>query len=542
MPAPVTVPDPVTAEWTRTAADRLAVAKGCWFDLAAAERVRAWARRYLQPSKGERANRPIELFDWQWRDIIAPLFGWKRADGSRRFRRAYIEIPKKNSKSFLCSLIGNYLAFGDGENGAEVFAVATTQKQAGQVHDEAINMVEASPALRRVCKVNKNTHTIAHERSRSFFRALSGEMEKKSAEGLNAHGLITDELHVWQGREFWDALRYAGAARRQPLSIAITTAGDDMHSICREQHDYAEQVLAGVIADTAFFAYIRCADEKDDIDDPATWHKANPGLGTIISVEDFAADLAEAKRSTGALAAFKRYRLNIWAVSTNPWLKADEWAACGEDFVPEDLAGLPCWIGLDLSRTFDMTAAVFVFHWRDDEYALLPFFWLPEERVSERGAPMQYRAWAEAGHLETTPGNVIDYSFIEKRLVELCAVYNPQQILYDPRYAEDVTRRVSDAAGVERVAFGQAMVNFCGPTAEFERLVASAKLRHNRNPILTWQAGHVQVYTDCNNNKRPVKPPQNDNRKIDGIVAAIMGLAQAMGVERGQTQSAIDYV
>lgn len=535
-------PDALTAAWTRNAADRNAVKRGCWFDLEAAEAVRDFLRTFVQPSKGDRADRPVELDEWQWLHIFAPLFGWKRADGSRRFRRAYIELPKKQSKSFCASSIGVYMLDGDGEKGAEVYSVATTRDQAGIVHNEAIAMVRASPGLCDDLKINGTTGTISCRRTNSSWRALSGEMEKKAAEGLNAHCLIMDELHVWNGREFWDALLYAGAARRQPLLLAISTAGDDMHSVCREQHDYALAVNAGEVDDPYFFGYIRCAEETDDLDDPATWHKANPALGKIISVDDFKAELEAAKRSPSALASFKRYRLNIWAVSTNPWLKAEHWAACGEDYTEADLLGLPCWAGLDLSRTYDMTALTLAFHWGEDEFRILPYFWLPDARVTERGAPMQYRAWKEAGLLKTMPGEGVDFAFVERDILEILARFEFRGLYYDPFQAKDMTARIETATGVERVSVTQRIGILGEPTGIFENAVINGKLRHNRNPILNWQAGHVQVESDTKGNKMVAKPPHNDNRKIDGIAAAVMALIGPKGAPRGAKTQYVSYV
>src|SRR5215831_5309752 len=293
------MPPPGTS--TLTPADEAALAEGCTFHAASAERVRQFFRSFLRHSKGQWAGKPFELLDWQFTDIIAPLFGWKRADGSRRFRRAYIEVPKKNGKSTLASGIGLYLLVGDGEPGAEVYSVAADRYQANIVHGEAIRMVRASPGLSSRLELNRTTHNISFPKLSAWYRSLSSEANTK--EGLNAHGLIIDELHAWKGRGLWDALRYAGRSRRQPLLFAITTAGDDMDSICREQHDYAKGVLSGEILDTRFFAYIRRAAaiaegdrEDDDWADPAIWHKANPSLGVTIDPGEFARDVEEAKQ------------------------------------------------------------------------------------------------------------------------------------------------------------------------------------------------------------------------------------------------------
>lgn len=513
-------------------ADEAAIAEGCTFDLAAAERVKKFFSSFLRHSKGQWAGQAFALQPWQWEDVIKPLFGWKRADGSRRFRRAYIEVAKKNGKSTLASGIGLYLLVGDGEPGAEVYSVAADRDQANIVHGEAIRMVRASPGLTSRLEINRTTHNISFPKTNSWYRSLSSEANTK--EGLNAHGLIVDELHAWKGRGLWDALRYAGRSRRQPLLFAITTAGDDMDSICREQHDYAKAVLAGQVIDTRFFAYIRCAAaiaegdrEDDDWTQPEVWHKANPSLGVTIDEAEFARDVDEAKQSPTTQASFKRYSLNIWSTSTNPWLRSEDWQACTEPFTRESLAGKRCYAGLDLSKTRDMTALVLVFR-DDDTYRLLPFFWLPEESVNNPDAPEQFRVWSRQHILETTPGGVCDYAFVKKRIAELSEEFDFEELAYDPYNAEQITQEIEQEMGIKRILFPQTINHFAEPTAEFERLVLSQRLRHNGHPVLAWQAGHVQVKTDVNNNKRPVKAAPHDPKKVDGIVAAVMGIARAM--------------
>jgi phage terminase large subunit-like protein len=525
------------AKWIRSEADERAVLAGCTFDLAAAEYVGEFFRRFLRHSKGsDFAGKPFELLDWQRDDIFYPLYGWKRPDGTRRYRKAYVEIPKKNGKSTIASGVGLFMTVGDGEPGAEVYSAATDRGQAGIVHGEAINMVDASPALSRALKINRSSSTISHPRSLSVYKALSSEAANK--EGLNAHCILADELHVWYGRKLWDALKYAFSARRQGLMFIITTAGDDMTSVCREEHDYAQSIINGTVFNDRYLAYIRAAGKDDDLEKPETWRRANPSMGVTIIESDFAAELEEAKKSPASWSGFKRYRFNIWASGTNPWLKQDAWARCKRDFTAEQLLGRKCYAGLDLSMGEDMTALLLLFPpigdgSTDDGYKLLPFFWLPEDTALDPDQLNPYRGWAEADEkfLETHPGNVCDYTFVEKRIVELHQLYPIIELAYDPYRAEQLTQSLEDNHSIARVKFPQTVPNFATPTAEFERLVLAGQLHHNGHPILSWQAGHVSVKTDANNNKRPVKPPHGDRRKIDGIVAAIQALARAISTD-----------
>ncbi|MEX1232025.1 MAG: terminase large subunit [Planctomycetaceae bacterium] len=204
--------------WVRTEADERAIAAGYHFDINAAERVRTFFTRFLRHSKGEWANKPFTLLDWQWEQVIAPLFGWLRPDGTRRFRRGYIEVPKKNGKSALFSGLGLYLLVGDKEPGAEIYSAAVDCDQASIVFNEAANMVESPPHLSSRLKLVRSTKRIVCHRSRSLYRALSADVPAK--EGLDAHAILIDELHAQKNRDLWDTLRYSGAARRQPLHLA----------------------------------------------------------------------------------------------------------------------------------------------------------------------------------------------------------------------------------------------------------------------------------------------------------------------------------
>lgn len=516
------------SDWIRSTADERAVLDGCKFDIRRGEHICKFFEKYLCHSKGQWAGKAFELQPWQRDDLFMPLFGWIDKDGNRRYRKAFVIVPKKNGKSTLASGVGLYLLCGSGEPGAEVYSAATDEDQAGIVHREAINMVDSSPHLTKALRINRSTKNIAHPGSKSFYRALTAKAGSK--EGLNAHGIICDELHVWNGRELWDTLRYAGIARRQPLIFVITTAGEDMESVCRKEYERAKQILAGDVVDSSFFPLIYEAEITDDIDDPQVWQKANPSWGVTMQESSFRTELEEAKRSPTDLAVFKRYRLNVWRTATNPWLRIDDWQDCQLEYSEADLYGLPCYAGLDLAKTQDTTSLQLIFpnYPEEGDYACLSWFWLPEDTANDRGQINPYLDWSTRGYLELTPGNVCDYAFIEKRIAELAKLFDVREIAYDPYNAEQTTQRIEEQTGIPRVAFPQTIANFAAPTSELERLILSQKFHHNSHPVMTWQAGNVSVKSDANGNKRPVKPKPNDSRKIDGIVAAIMGLARAM--------------
>ena len=547
--------DALTKKWIRARADETAAEQGCTFSMKGPERVRMFFRTFLQHSKGQWAGKPFELLDWQFNDLVCPLFGWRKPDGTRRFQIAFIEIPKKNGKSTFAAGIGLYLLVGDGEPGAEIYSTAVTRDQAGIVHNEAMTMVEASRALKSYLKVNKSNKVIHFPQTNSKYRPLASDAD--SNEGLNAHGIIIDELHAWKGergRNFFEAIQYAGRARAQPLMLIITTAGDDVATVCYEKLEYARDILSGVNKDdTRFFAYVKEATSKDDLEDPETWRRVNPSMGITIREDAFACDLAEAKKSPTAWASFKRYSFNIWTSGSNPAICREDWAACRDDFAEDLLLGQECWAGLDLSRVSDMTSLALLFKsvvvsgetylMRDGTmadfrevatYRLLVYSWLPEGSAREGPMASEYRAWAKAGRLTLTDGDVTDYAVVERKLIELAGdgetpgKFRLVELAFDPYFAEELTQRFQDATGVKRVAFAQTIANFAPPTSEFERLVIAHQLRHDGNPVLSWQVGHVEFKTDQNNNKRPIKPGGNSVKKIDGVVATIMALGRAM--------------
>lgn len=517
------------ASFIRTEADERALLEGHRFLPELGEHVVDFFARFLRHSKGRWSGQAFDLLDWQRDDLILPLFSWVLPDGSRRFRQAYVEVPKKNGKSQIASGVALYLLVGDSEPGAEVYSVAGDRAQASIVFNEAANMVRFSPELRSRLKVNETTKTIAFPKTTGRYQALSAEVGTK--EGLNISGLIFDELHTQKNRKLWDALRYGFAARTQPLLFTITTAGSAMDTIGREQHDYAAGVLNSTIQDLSFFAYIRAAEPEDDWTDPATWHKANPSLGITITESEFAVAVAEAQASPAKEASFRRYRLNQWQSAESPWLRLSDWKECQRDFSADDLRGRDCYAGLDLAKTRDLTALVLCFPMDDGTFRLLPWFWLPEDRAQEMRGITPYEMWSRQGMLELTPGNWCDYGFVHARIKELASQFTIRSLYYDPWNADQFVQRLQEEDGLQIVGFPQTVGNFNEPCKEFERLVLSRNVHHNGHSVLSWQIGHVAVRTDANGNIRPVKPEANDHRKIDGIVAGIMAFAGASKAE-----------
>lgn len=493
------------------------------FDKAAANLAVTFFEKFLCHSKGEWAGQPFLLQEWQKEEIIRPLFGWKRADGTRRYRRAYIEIPRKNGKSTLAAGLALYMLFADREPGAEVYSAAADRDQAHLVFDEAKAMVESSPALLRYAQVYKRS--IVVPRDRNTYKVLSSDAFTKH--GLNASGIVFDELHAQPSRDLYDVLNTSTGARRQPLMVMITTAGYDRNSICWEQHEYAQRILDGIVDDSSYFAFIAGAAQEDDWTDPIIWAKANPGLGVTIKMDYLVEQAAQAKDSPGYQNTFRRLHLNQWTSQEDRWLDIAAWDGCKREL--PDLAGRVCFGGLDLASTTDIAAFSLVFPPldADEPYWIMPFFWIPKENMVERARRdrVPYDVWTRQGLIEATPGNVIDYDFIEHRITALAEQYDVQEVAFD-RWGATLIYQQLEARRISMVQFGQGFASMSPPMKEFNRLILDTQVAHDGNPVLRWMADNVTVRQDPAGNIKPDKARSRE--KIDGVVATVMALDRAL--------------
>lgn len=493
-----------------------------WYDEAAAQKAVDFFPLALCHVKGEWAGQPISLLPWQENDVIRPLFGWKRPDGTRRYRTCFVEVPRKNGKSTIAAGIGLYLLFADGEPGAEVYSAAADRSQAAIVFDIAKQMVAKSPMLAKRARIFQSS--IMAPATGSSYKVLSADVETKY--GYNASGIIFDELHTQANRRLWDALITATGVRRQPLTFVMTTAGYDRHSVCWEQHDYAMKVKAGIIQDDSYLGVIYAADENDDWTDPKVWAKANPSLGNTLKLDYVATECQHARDIPGYENTFKRLQLNIWTEQATRWLGLDTWDACAGEVDLALLEGRDCFGGIDLSSTQDTTALALVFP-GPDGYDTLSWFWVPEESIRKRSERdrVPYDIWARDGFIEETEGNVVDYDIIRKRVNELGQRFHIKEIAIDRWNSTDLQTRLQ-GDGFTVVPFGQGFASMTAPAKELEKLLLSRKLRHGGNPVLRWMASVVAVSQDAAGNLKPDKAKSTE--RIDGIVALIMALGRAM--------------
>lgn len=541
--------DAVTESWIRNAADRRAAENGCWFDPERAAHICEFFPRFLRLYEGEKAGQKFELMEWQ-KDCLSRIFGWVKKSEFvgrpvRRFRKACIFLPKKQGKSPLAAGVGLYLLIADGEKGQKVFSAARDGKQAGIVHTHARKMIEASPELSKVCKINQSTGRITHLPSSSFYDLLSGD-NIQGQEGLNG-SVIIDETHVVDSR-LASVIEFMGASRSEPLQFEVSTAGNNPQGYGRKQYEYGREVNAGLNNDERFFfeAFEAPQDATDEeLNNPEIWKAANPSWGVTINSEEFTDSLSRSKRSLNDWTNFKMYRLNIWANSANPFIKQADWKRCERKFGFEDVAHLPCIAALDLARKKDLTALAMLFGPDDDEaFWVIPRFWMPEVRANELAAEVQYLQWSKEGHVTLTDGDICDYRVVEDDISELFADVRPAKLLFDPMFASEMIQRLSDRHGFEPLEFAQnSLPSWARPTQEFENLVIAGKMYHPGHPILTWQIGHVMA-KEYNGLIRPIRPNRNDPRTIDGVVSTIMALAGAFDLPPGRfyESNEVEYV
>ena len=491
-----------------------------WFDETAANRAVEFFSKCLTHTKGEWAGTPLHLADWQAEKIIRPVFGWKRKDGTRKYRTVFIMIPRKAGKSTLAAGIANILLFADNEPGAEVYSAAADREQAAIVFEMAKGMIDAREPLRK--RATSYKRSIVVPSTGSSYKVLSSDAFTKH--GFSASGIVIDEVHALPNRDLWDVLTTSIGARRQPLTVAITTAGYDRHSLCFELYDYAVKVRDGILKDEAFLPVIFEASPEDDWTSPATWYKAHPGLGVSVKEDYVAAECTKAQQLPGYKNTFKRLLLNIWTEQNTRWIPIDTWDKCNEPL--PDLTGRTCYAGLDLATTTDIAALMLAFPIGATVH-LLPFFFVPQEGIRKRSERdrVPYIEWARQGDLIATEGAVIDYEIIRSKINELSTKYHIKEIAIDRWNATQLATQLT-GDGFEMIGFGQGYASMSAPTKELERRILAQEVNHAGNEVLRWMANNVSIKQDEAGNMKPDK--SKSNGRIDGIVAALIALGRIM--------------
>lgn len=558
-----------------------AAERGLHWDDAAALHVFKFFERGLKLSEGQFEGKPFTLHPSQ-AFKLGSLFGWKRADNTRRFRRAYIEEGKGNGKSPVAGGIGLYGLTADGEAGAQIYAAGARKEQAGILFADAVKMVYKSPALSKRVKPSGGLgkeYNLAHHSSQSFFRPISKEAGKTGS-GPRPSMALCDEVHEHPDRSTMEMLEAGFKFRRQPLLLMITNSGSDRNSVCWEEHQHAVRVAAGTMTtdddfsyvgepiDDATFSYVCALDKNDDpLEDPSCWPKANPMLDVILTPSYLAGEVKKAKDIPGKMNGVLRLNFCVWTDADKAWMPRSTIESVMFDFDPEtEHAGKPVFLGVDLSGAKDITAIAAVvptghkmMEREDGSTVTLPTFdawieaWTPKDTLLERAkadnAP--YDVWVRDGWLNAPPGPRIRYDFVAARVLELDGTFDIKAVAYD-RYVYDRFRQELDAIGVEveHVAHPQggkvrakpeaAKVDAAkaaglpppqglwmpGSVLELENMIVDGRIRLRSSPVLMTAIMGATFDSDPNGNRWFVKAKASV--RIDAAVALCMAIGAAV--------------
>lgn len=510
--------------------------RGFYFSPAHAWHCIDFVQGWFVHTTGPLGGKPIVLDGWQlfW---TAVLIGWREVDTNlRRFRTGYEEVARKNGKSTWMAPIGAYLWMMDGEEGAQVYTIATTRAQAMPVFKPAFanvkRWVRKSPRLAKSIKIfegaNQEKMVLFGEFGESVYEPLAANAD--NLDGKNPSVVLVDELHAHKDREVWDVMISALGARLQPLINAITTAGFILDGICVEIRTYLVKVLRGEVVDDRMFGVIYTVDEGDDPYDPDTWVKANPSLGSAKTYTYMQEQATRAKVLPSARANFMTKDLNVFVGDALSWFDMTVWDKGGKKFDWEMLRGRRCFGGLDLASTRDLSAYSLLFPPlegdEDGEWYLLVWCWVPEAKLQgDQDSGSSYAEWARRGHLFVTDGDITDYRPIYDHMMWTQEVFDIVECGFDRHNANWLEGALIEA-DFPLVKIPQNIVGLSPGAKLVERLVYGKRLRHGGHPVLRWCAGNTALMVDSNENIKPDK--KRSQGRIDPIVSTTIAATRAV--------------
>lgn len=504
-------------------------------------------------------GKPFILCPWE-EEALYQIFGNLDADGNRIIEQVYLEVPKKTGKTEFVAGMLLLVTVTTKTPGFQAYGAAAATRQAMNVYRACCKMVEQSPdVLKKYLRIMRGTNRIVKRNDPdSFYAAVAADGD--FGDGVNPAFTVADEVHRWKTRkqlENWDVLSKGGITRKQTLTIGITTAGVQKDSpLAWRLHEKTRRIKEGIVSDDRFYGRIYGADKTDDPADPKTWIKAHPSLienGGFLEKDKIRREY-ESAVAEGDLSSFKRYFLNIWDekadravdmlkwdASTGPWVARGLAEKAPEDIVRplhrevlERFIERRCWAGVDISMALDLTAVAFVFPCdEEDEYDVLPFFWLPEAAVRKRELRdgMPYSRWAREGFLELCPGEVILGRYVRERLEWGTRMFDVQKICWDPYNSRELSVPMGeDGHPCEEVRQGYATLN--EPTKRILKLVAHGGLHHGGHPILRWNASCACTITNGTDLIMFDKPDrERESSRIDGMAATANAMRGVIDAE-----------
>lgn len=511
------------------------------FDEERGERFLDWMRLFKH-RKGVLAGQHIEPHIIQ-KFIFGNIYGWIHRDTNyRRFSKGYWQVGRKNAKSQSLGTVGSYEASALGEPSSEVYCAATKKEQAKIVWEETQKMIEGCGDL--ADKFKTAYGTITHLKSDSIIRPLSKE-DRKSGDGYNPQCGIIDEYHAHETDEMYEIIESGMGARPQPLMMIITTAGLDLNNPCyRVEYQYVSQILDpnSPIDNDSYFVMINELDKDDDIKDESNWIKANPILCSYQNgIEYLRKRLKAALDVPEKMAKFLTKNMNKWvSAKVNGYMDMAKWAKCKSkvEEVEMDLRQFPVWLGSDLSATTDLTSLGLVFSLPDNKFVVKQHSFMPEDKLQERikSDRVPFDLWEKDGHLTTTPGSIVDYSFVEQKIVDWREYgYQIQEVDYDKWNASHFAQNL-DLLGFTTVEIPQMLRHLSLPTKDFRKLVYKGNIIHFDDPLLTWAIGNAITKMDAQENIMLDKSKSKD--RIDPIAAIINAFSRAMS---GEVEQTVDF-
>jgi phage terminase large subunit-like protein len=485
----------------------------------------------LKLSKGVgAAGQCIKLQPWQ-QFIVASIFGWQhKRDGEwyRRFKKAYIEIPRKNGKTTLATAIALCCFVADREPGPEVYFAATHRGQALQGFNECKQMIYQNEDLSEFLEV--------FERNIHFKDPLiAGKIEplssSKKQSGYNTHAAVVDEVHEHPNRTIIDLLTTSISARTQPLIFEITTSGKDINTICFDHHKMTSDILSGVIKDESWFGVIYSIDKDDDWQLESSWFKANPNLGVpgAKKIDYIRSEFIEATNSPNKTNTFKQLDLNIWVFGGSGWIIDDVWMAISKDDIDWSyVESLPCWAGLDLAQSKDFSSLVLLFFDKDNKkFYTKEYSWCAEQNLLNLALnnEPQLMQWADDGYIKKQHGNIMDADLIEDDIVEILSkLPNFKSLAFDRMFIGSMANHLENK-GFKTSEFNQSVKNFAAPTSDIEAQINAGNIIHSGNPVTRWMLSNCLI-KNVNDMKKLVR----DSRKykIDSIIAMVQAYGQYM--------------
>lgn len=465
--------------------------------------------------KGDLRGKPIELEPWQ-QFAFANLLGFKVvATGRRKYRSAYIQVPRKNAKSTVAAILANwFLVMENGQQ--DIYTAAVSRDQARIVFDDARQMCVLSKPLKK--RVAIQQHKVVNPKRNSILKPLAAKAA--TIEGTNPSLSIVDEYHLHPDNAVYSALELGMGARPEGILFAITTAGSNVVSACKQHYDYCCQILDGEEQNESLFALIYELDDESEIDDERLWIKANPNLNVSVDGDALHDTIQKARGIPSQWTEMLTKRFNIWCQGETPWMGEGAWLACKMDYTETDLKGLECYAGMDLSSTGDITSVCYTFP-VDNELRLLTRHYIPEAQLQNPANKNRaiYRQWVKSGWLRTTPGDCIDYDRIRDDVLRDSQVFDIKLTGFDTWNATHLRTQLQ-GAGLDVEPFPQTYMKFSPVAKSAEVFVNRKIIRHNGDPVLAWAMANVVMETDANANIKPNK--KKSANKIDPAIAFLM--------------------